>query len=197
MASMPVESWEILESKVLYETNVFRLKREVCKHPRTQVTHPFFVIDVDDWVNVLPITDEGEVLLLRQWRHGIKDFCTEIPGGMADPGERPEQAAERELREETGYGFRELVPLGSVTANPAIQSNRCWLFVAVGARPDGVATPEETEDIETFTVPLAEALAMVDDGRIDHTMVINTFLKLRLARGPDAARILASLGIER
>lgn len=190
---MPVEPWEILERSVLHETNVFTLEREVCRHPRTGVVHPFYVIDVDDWVNILPITDGGEVVLLRQWRQGLKDFCVEIPGGMADPGESPEDAATRELREETGYGFAQLVSLGSVTTNPAIQNNRCWLFVAVGARPEGEATPEETEDIDVFTVPLAEALEMVDDGRIDHTMVLNTFLKLRIEYGPEPEEILRKI----
>jgi 8-oxo-dGTP pyrophosphatase MutT (NUDIX family) len=184
----------IEQSTVLHSTSVFTLKREVCKHPRTGIVHPFYVIDVDDWVNILPITDGGDVVLLRQWRHGIKDFCIEIPGGMADPGESPEEAATRELREETGYGFRKLLPLGSVTTNPAIQSNRCWLFVALGAKPGGAPTPEETEDIEVFTVPLREALAMVDDGRIDHTMVLNTFFRLRLSHGPGEAQILSALG---
>ena len=110
-----------------------------------------------------------------------------------DSGERPIEAAARELREETGYGFARLLCLGSVTTNPAIQNNRCWLYVAVEARPEGEATPEETEDIEVFTVPLAEALDMVDDGRIDHTMVLNTFLKLRLEYGPEPEKILSSL----
>ena len=193
MPSMPVEPWEILESSVLHETSVFTLERELCRHPRSGIVHPFYVIDVDDWVNILPLTPDGEVVLLRQWRQGLKDFCIEIPGGMADPGEEPADAAARELGEETGYGFERLIGLGSVTTNPAIQNNRCWLYVAVGARPEGRATPEETEDIEVFTVPLAGALSMVDDGRIDHTMVINTFLKLRLAYGPEPERILAAL----
>ncbi len=190
---MPVEPWEILESTVLHETSVFTLEREVCRHPRTGVVHPFYVIDVDDWVNILPLTPDGDVVLLRQWRQGLKDFCIEIPGGMADPGEKPEDAATRELMEETGFGYARLLRLGSVTTNPAIQNNRCWLFVAVGARSEAEATPEETEDIEVFTVPLAEALRMVDDGRIDHTMVLNTFYKLRLAYGPEPEKILAAL----
>jgi 8-oxo-dGTP pyrophosphatase MutT (NUDIX family) len=194
MPAMPVEPWEILESSVLHETSVFTLERELCRHPRSGVVHPFYVIDVDDWVNILPITPGGEVVLLRQWRQGLKDFCIEIPGGMADAGEAPADAAARELREETGYGFARLLSLGSVTTNPAIQNNRCWLYVAAGARPEGEATPEETEDIEVFTVPLAEALRMVDDGRIDHTMVLNTFLKLRLEYGPGPGKIIDEIG---
>jgi len=190
---MTAEAWEVVETTVIARTDVFALRREICRHPGTGITHPFFVIDVGDWVNVLPLTDGGDVLLVRQWRQGLKRFCIEIPGGMANPGEAPEEAAQRELREETGYGFRSLVPLGSVATNPAIQTNRCWLFVAAGARPEGAPEPEETEDIEAFTVPLEEALRMVDDGTIDHTMVVNTFLRLRMSHGPEPERILQVL----
>jgi 8-oxo-dGTP pyrophosphatase MutT (NUDIX family) len=191
---MAAGRFEIVASEVLHETPVFKLAREVCVHPGTGREHPFYVIHTDDWVNVLPLTDDGTVVLVKQWRQGIRSFCIEIPGGMAEPGERPEQAAARELAEETGYGFGRLIPLGRVTTNPAINDNRCWLFLAAGARPEGPARPEQTEDIEVLTVPLDEALRMVDDGRIDHSMVVNTFLLLRQRFGLDASRILASVG---
>lgn len=189
---MAAGRWKILETSVVQEARVFTLRRDLCAHPVTGSPHPFYVVETEDWVNVLPVTDDGKVVLVVQWRAGVRDFCLEIPGGMLDPGEQPHQAAARELSEETGYGFRELVSLGSVTTNPAINTNRCHLYLAVGARLQGEATPEESEDIEVRTVELAEAIAMVDDGRIDHTMVVNTFLRLRMRYGPDARSILAS-----
>lgn len=190
---MPVQAWEIMGTDILHETAVFTLRREVCRHPSTGLVHPFYTLTVDDWVNVLPLTDDGHAVLIRQWRQGVRGFTLEVPGGMAMKGEAPAAAAARELREETGYGFRALLPLGSVTANPAIQNNRCHLFVAVGARQEGPATPEETEEMDVLAVPLDEALAMVDDGRIDHTMVVNTFLRLRASHGGEAGEILGSL----
>jgi 8-oxo-dGTP pyrophosphatase MutT (NUDIX family) len=189
--------WEIIEAKDVIGTDVFTLRREVCRHPASGVIHPFYVISVGDWVNVLPLTDEGRVVLVRQWRHGIKDFSVEIPGGMADEGETPGQAAQRELVEETGYGFDELLSLGSVTTNPAIQTNRCWLFLALGARRVGEATPDPTEDIEVLEVDLDEALAMVEAGEIDHTMVVNTFLRLRTRYGASGSEILAAISSSR
>ncbi len=189
--------WRILASEVVVDAGVFRLRKDTCAHPVTGKVHPFFVVETEDWVNVLPITDDGKAVLIEQWRHGIAGSCTEIPGGMLEPGETPADGAARELLEETGYGFDELVSLGSVATNPAINTNRCHLFVARGARPIADATPEDTEDIHVMLVPLAEAMAMVDDGRMDHTMVVNTFLRLRLDHGPGATRVLESISRRR
>ena len=86
-----------------------------------------------DWVNVVPITAAGRVVMIRQYRHGTGEIGLEIPGGVIDPGEEPLAAARRELREETGYGASELAAIGQVAPNPALQDNRCYSFVARGA----------------------------------------------------------------
>jgi 8-oxo-dGTP pyrophosphatase MutT (NUDIX family) len=190
---MGARPWKLVGSKVLHDTPVFTLREDICTHPVTGKDHPFYVVETMDWVNVLPITDDGNAVLLKQWRHGIRDFCIEIPGGMLEPGEDPDTAAARELREETGYGFDSLVALGPVATNPAINTNLCHLYVASGARPQTSLDLDETEDLEVVPVPLDEALAMVEDGRIDHTMVVNTFLKLQIRYGKDAEQILTRL----
>ena len=134
-----------------------------------------FVIDAPDWINVIPLTDDRQVVLVRQFRFGVERVTLEIPGGMCDPGEAPEAAARRELAEETGYQARELRPLGSVEPNPAIQSNRCHTFLALGAFPAGPPRPDPGEELELTTVPLDAIGGLIADGSITHSLVVSAF----------------------
>jgi len=171
--------WKKLESRLLAEQKIFRLREEVFESPRTGDPHRFAVLDSPDWTNVIPVTPEGNVVLIRQFRHGVGDVTLEIPGGMADPRDRTiEDAAHRELREETGYRAERMIPLGSVTPNPAFLNNRCHTFLAAGSRPDGPATPEGSEEIEVETAQLAEIPGLIADGRIHHALVIAAFYLL-------------------
>ena len=141
----------------------------------------FFVVRAPDWINVVTLTADGRVVLIRQYRFGVAGATWEIPGGMCDPGEAPEAAAARELREETGYVARQIVPLGFVHPNPAIQSNRCHTFLAVDARCVVPPAPDEHEAIEVATVERSEVRAMIRDGRITHALVVAAFHLLDLA----------------
>ncbi|GAC1549517.1 MAG: hypothetical protein NVS3B10_12830 [Polyangiales bacterium] len=110
---------------------------------------PVFTFSAPDWCNVVPLTDDGKVVLVRQHRWGTDAASLEIPGGIVDPGEAPLDAARRELREETGYDAGELVSLGAVDPNPALQGNRLHMFLARGCRPSGVGQQlDELEDCE-------------------------------------------------
>jgi len=116
--------FDIIEDSLLGDYRVFTLHRQILQHPSNDSTHPFFVVKTTDWVNVLAITSDRKVLLVRQPRAGTASVTVEIPGGMVDPNEAPITAAARELREETGYVSDPLVPLGVVEPNPALFSNR-------------------------------------------------------------------------
>ena len=92
-------------------------------HPRTGATKRFSLIEAVDWVNVIALTPDQQVVLIRQFRVGANEVCLEIPGGMVDPGETPAEAAARELAEETGYTAPRWHQLGRVSPNPAIMTN--------------------------------------------------------------------------
>ncbi len=128
------------------------------------------------------MTDEGRVVLVRQFRFGVDDFTLEIPGGMCDPGESPAETAARELREETGYVAGRLEPLGWVHPNPAIQSNRCHTFLARPAARVGEPQPDPHEAFEIVEEPLDAIDRLILDGRITHALVVGAFQLLR-ARG--------------
>ena len=183
-----LKPWERLKSEPVSDHRIFRLRTDVSRSPRTGREHPFVVLEGTDWVNVIPVTADGKVVMVEQFRHGVREFTLEVPGGMVDPGEEPAAAAVREMREESGYdGTAEL--LGWIHPNPAVQENRCWSYLVRGAKKVGEAHAEPTEDIAVHEVPLPEIPALVQDGSIRHALVVVAFTWLWLKDGfPAPAR---------
>jgi 8-oxo-dGTP pyrophosphatase MutT (NUDIX family) len=140
----------------------------------------FFVVEAPDWINVVPLTDDGRVVMVRQFRFGIDAPTLEIPGGMCDGSEPPVEAARREMVEETGHDAREMVDLGWVHPNPAVQTNRCHSFLARGVHRTGDPRPDPDESFEVVTVPLGEIPRLVRDGEITHALVVAAFYRLGL-----------------
>jgi len=144
-----------------------------------------FTLRCNDWCNVVALTPDDEVVLVWQYRFGTGTLSLEIPGGVVDPGETPEQAARRELREETGYEADSLEPLLVVEPNPAIQSNRCFTFVARTAQPAGSTHFDAQEELETVLVPEARLGDLLDGGQVTHSLVqgaLERYLRLRRLR---------------
>jgi 8-oxo-dGTP pyrophosphatase MutT (NUDIX family) len=148
------------------------------QHPRTGATKRFSLIDSVDWVNMIALTTDERVVLIRQYRVGAGEVCLEIPGGMVDAGETPAVAAARELIEETGYTSARWTQIGRVSPNPAIQTNRLYTFLALDAVQTSAPRPEGSEVIEVSTATLAECHAAIRDGRVDHALVIAAFAHL-------------------
>ena len=179
-----LRAWSRDSSEVVYRTRIFDLRRDSNRSPRTGDNHDFWVLESGDWVNILPITTAGEVVLIRQWRHGIDDFTLEIPGGMIDPEDAsPRVAARREMIEETGYDSADIVELGSVHPNPAIQGNRLHTFLARGAEFHQAPCFDTTEDVAVELVARDRLPDLVRSGRITHALVVVAFYLDALARG--------------
>ena len=164
--------WTRLASEALQDCRVFSVHRVRARSPRTGGEHDFYTIDASDWVNIVALTPDGCVVMVRQYRHGADRVTLETPGGMVDPGETPAQAAARELLEETGYAADEVVPLGGVNPNPALFSNRLHGFLARGARKVHEVHNESTEETHVELVPLARMREEVRAGRVEHALVI-------------------------
>ena len=171
-----LDPWTRLDQSTVYETRVFNLLRQRSRSPRTAREHDFFVLDAGDWVNIIPLTPENEVVLIRQYRHGIEGFTLEVPGGMVDATDgSPQIAAIREMQEETGYDASDVVPLGRTHPNPAIQGNYCHTFLARGAVKTATPSFDGTEETEVVLVPLAEIPSCIQNGQITHALVIVAF----------------------
>jgi ADP-ribose pyrophosphatase len=174
--------WRITTRRTLAEQRVFALEELQALSPRTAVERPFWVLHSNDWVNVIPLTDEGEVVMVRQWRHGTGEITLEIPGGLIETGEAPAAAAVRELCEETGHAGDRVESLGVVTTNPALFDNRTHTFLISGCRRVGALEQDLGEDIAVETVALARIPALIADGTIKHSLVIAGFWWLAARR---------------
>jgi 8-oxo-dGTP pyrophosphatase MutT (NUDIX family) len=172
--------WIPLETELLQECAVFTVSRTRTRSPNDGADHDFYRIDSADWVNIIPVTPEGEVVMVRQYRHGTREVTLEIPGGMVDPGETPAQAAARELLEETGFRVDEVVPIGSTSPNPALFGNRVYSYLGVGARCVGEIANEGSEETVVELVSEARLPEVLRSGGVDHALVLAAFLFRRL-----------------
>jgi len=174
---MPPKKWEVTSSKRDKSYRVFSLRTDRARSPRTRQEHDFFILESSSWVNVIPLTPQKEVVMVRQYRHGTRDVTLEIPGGLVESEDTPEEAAGRELHEETGYRASDIILLGSVHPNPAIQNNRCYTFLARDVFPAGDQEQDEKEDIEVLLHPLTEVPRLIREGQITHALVLAAFYR--------------------
>jgi 8-oxo-dGTP pyrophosphatase MutT (NUDIX family) len=165
-------SWRVLEEEHLQHCKVFDVHRATMESPITGASHPFYRIESPDWVNVVALTPDDALVMVRQFRHGSRVVTLEIPGGLVDPGESPPEAAARELLEETGYRAGRLEDLGSLNPNPALFANRVHMQLAL----DCVRVAEiQNSSTEHTTVELLPRAALPDTlrgGEIDHALVV-------------------------
>jgi ADP-ribose pyrophosphatase len=170
-----LKPWFHSQPELIADMEIFRVRRIQSRSPRTGECRSFSVLEAGDWVNVVALTPESEVVLVRQFRHGTRDFTIEIPGGMIDREETPARAASRELREESGYAGEEPVLLGVVTPNPAFLNNRCHTYLIENCRRIGELDLDHGEDIEVLLHPVHEIPGIIADGGIHHALVICAF----------------------
>lgn len=146
--------WKVLSSEYLVRAPWAVLRKDVCEMPNGHIVPEYYVLEYPNWVNMVAVTDAGEFILVRQYRHGISDFVLEIPGGVIDPGEDAITAARREMLEETGYAFDSVTELVNLYPNPATSDNQTTTFLMMGGRK---VQEQDLDGQEEIDVILASA----------------------------------------
>jgi 8-oxo-dGTP pyrophosphatase MutT (NUDIX family) len=181
---MKPRKWKTLSSDVVYETPIFDLHRRRAVHPNRGERN-FFVLDAPNWVNIIPLTRKREVVMIRQWRHGIAGFTLEVPGGMVDDTDRsPKHAARREMIEETGFDSKRVIALGRVHPNPAILPNICFSFLAHDVHEVGRPVMTGAEETVVEYVSMRKIPEMIASGKIMHALTIAAFSFLHVYNPP-------------
>jgi ADP-ribose pyrophosphatase len=168
-----IKPWKKVGSKLLGDFRIFKLRSDICVHPQTGKEHDFFVLDSVNWVNVIAVTPDQKLVMVRQYRFGSQTVELEIPGGMMDPGETdPVATAVRELREETGYAGEHARLLATIHSNPAILANKTFTVLIENCRRQHATEFDHAEDLATELIPVADIPKLVADEKIGHSLVV-------------------------
>lgn len=156
--------WKTIKRTTVFQSSWMRLEESECELPSGKIIKPYYVTHSSDFVVIVAVTEDGSVLLERQFRQGIEKVVLEIPAGAIEPGETKEQAARRELEEETGYKASEVEFLFKLAPNAASSSTYAWCYLARNVKPSGRQKLDETEELEVFPASADEVREMLGKG---------------------------------
>jgi 8-oxo-dGTP pyrophosphatase MutT (NUDIX family) len=175
-------AWTVLAREYVAREPWYTVRVDRVQLPNGTIIPKYWISEYPPWVNVVAVTADDRVVLIRQYRHGSAAVHFEIPAGTTDPDDTAlESAARRELLEETGYSGGTWSLLMTVSANPALQDNLTYTYLAEGVVP-GAASPEESEDIRVHLVPVAEIEALIDGGGFLQALHVAPLLRFLLQR---------------
>ncbi|MFP4528761.1 MAG: NUDIX hydrolase [Candidatus Kapaibacterium sp.] len=179
-----VAKWETVALEKLGNHKIFDLYHVTRRHPEWDKTGEFVFLDSPQWVNIIPITPDNDVVMIEQYRQGVDDITLEIPGGLVEEGENPRLAGQRECTEETGYyAPRDAILIGENLPNPAFLNNVCYHYAWQGCTLESAQALDSHEDINVRLIPLADIPQMIAEGRIRHSLVLTAFFFYSLKIG--------------
>ncbi len=174
-----IDGWEVSQPKTLLTTSVTTIESGQVLCRRTGKEGEFYRFVFPDWVNIIAVTEENKIVVVKQFRYGTQRLETEIPGGVIHADEPPLDAGCRELLEETGYVGQNPRIIGEVKPNPAIQSNSCYTLLVEKAKKVTHQSLDEMEDIEIELLSIQDMFSAVERGEIKHGLVINALMFCR------------------
>lgn len=169
---MSLKPWKVLESKYLQ----LRFRIDKCELPNGKLLDAT-VLEFRTWANIVAVTKDQEVVLVRQYRHGAKKDFLEFPGGIVEDGEDPLLGIQRELLEETGYKTSHIVEVGVLYPNPAMQTNQMFCYLAFDAEKAASQDLDDGEDIEVELVPVDDLIALAKCGEFSHALDLAVFFQ--------------------
>ncbi|MNK13657.1 ADP-ribose pyrophosphatase [compost metagenome] len=165
-----MEKWKLLSSEYICKEPWATLRRDTCELPDGRINDHYYVLEYPDWVNMIGITEQNELLVIKQYRHGAGIISLEIPAGTTEPGEDPKNAAVREMLEETGYQFDQIEEIATLYANPATSGNITYTYLMTGGKKVQEQELDEHEEIDVYRIPLEEAKSMLLDNKFSQAL---------------------------
>jgi len=169
--------WKLLSSNYLFKDLWFTVRKDTCLTPGGKIVSPYYVYEFPTWVTVVPVTEDGRIVMLHQYRHALGESCIEIPGGCVDHTDKNLQAAAaRELKEETGYEFSSYDYLGKTSANPSTNNNLMHMFLAKGGKKVAEQSLDGNEEIEVELMTVKEVKKLLKENKIMQAMHVTCLL---------------------
>lgn len=170
-------SWKTLSSEYLYKDTWFTIRKDTCETQEGKTISPYYVYEFPTWVIAVALTEEGKVIIERQYRHALGQTIYELPGGCVDDSDPSLEAAiERELLEETGYRFRQLEYLGKTSANPSTNNNWAHMYLATGGHRTQQQDLDHNEEIEIYLLTIDELKQLLRENKIIQSMHVTALL---------------------
>ncbi|MEN9571551.1 MAG: hypothetical protein RL172_2782 [Bacteroidota bacterium] len=157
--------WTTLASSYISRHKYFTARVDKCQMPDGKIVDEYFVVELPESACALALTTDGQAVMVRQYRYPVNETMMELPGGFIDSGEEQSAAMARELKEETGYAFDDIIYLGKVAANPGVLNNYTHLFLATGGVKVAAQSLDANEDIAVELVPLATVKTMLQQNQ--------------------------------
>jgi len=169
--------WKILSSEVLFNDLWFKVRKDKCQTPDGRIVEPYYVYEFPTWVTALALTEDGKVIMERQYRHALDEICIETPGGCVDDTDASLQdAIARELLEETGYTFSSYEYLGKISANPSTNNNLMHMFLATGGKKISNQQLDANEDIDVQLITIDELKSLLRENKLIQSMHVTCLM---------------------
>jgi 8-oxo-dGTP pyrophosphatase MutT (NUDIX family) len=172
----PLPAWLVLRDTSLISERWLSVREQHVRLANGHEIERFHLINGPNWAGVLCLTGEGQVVMVRQYRHGLGGTSLELPAGVIEDAEAPIDAARRELREESGFEAREMTPLLTVSPEPARSTTRAHFFFARRAERVSDLALDHSEDLQVLLVPADDLIELMDQGQIVHAAHIAAIL---------------------
>ena len=169
--------WKTLSSKYLFNDRWFKVRKDVCETPGGKIVDPYYVYEFPTWVGAVPVTEDGKIVMVRQYRHALGETIIEIPCGCVDDTDKNfQEAIARELLEETGYLFSTYDYLGRISPNPSTNTNLLHMFLARGGKKIAEQALDENEDIEVVLLTIDQLKKLLRENKIVQSMHVSCIM---------------------
>jgi ADP-ribose pyrophosphatase len=170
-------NWKVLSSEYLFNELWFKVRKESYQTPSGKIIDPYYVYEFPTWVTAVPITSDGKIIMVRQYRHALGEVCVELPGGCVDDADANlEEAIARELLEETGYAFSSFQYLGKISPNPSTNTNLMHMFLAKGGKEIAKQKLDQNEELEIALMSIEEVKELMKENKIVQSMHMTCLL---------------------